>query len=142
MDSSSLEKDKETIIAIVKEMAGSMSGEQSTRYWAEDTIWFDIPAFASKGIKPAAQFFDKAFDGLKSCKIDILEMETIVNGDMGVVMMVQRISTVSKNGTVNKPLMVRQTNCFERRNGEWKVIHEHTSAPKGTDEWDGKIVKE
>jgi len=142
MNSNSLEKDKEIITAIIKEMAGSMSGEQSTRHWIEDTIWFDIPAFASRGIKPASQFFDKAFSGLKSCKIDIMEMETVINGDMGLVMMVQRINTVSKDGTVNKPLMVRQTDCFERRNGEWKVIHEHTSAPKGTDEWDGKIIKE
>jgi hypothetical protein len=38
MDSKFLEKDKETIIAIVKEMAESMTGEQSTRHWAEDTI--------------------------------------------------------------------------------------------------------
>ena len=142
MDSKSVEKDKEIITAIVREMAGSMTGEQSTRHWDEDTLWFDIPAFASKGIKPAARFFDNAFGTLKSCKIDILEIETIINGDMGVVMMVQRISTVSKDGVANKPLMVRQTDCFERRNGEWKVIHEHTSAPKGTDEWDGKIVKE
>ena len=142
MESDSLEKDKEIIIAIVKEMAGSMTGEQSTRHWAENTIWFDIPAFASRGIKPASQFFDKAFAGLRSCKIDILEMETVINGDMGLAMMVQRINTVSKDGTVNKPLMVRQTDCFERRNGEWKIIHEHTSAPKGTDEWDGKITGE
>jgi ketosteroid isomerase-like protein len=60
---------------------------------------------------------------------------------MGIVCMVQRISTVSKDGTANKPLLVRQTDCFEKRNGEWKVIHEHTSAPKGA-EWDGKIVTE
>jgi hypothetical protein len=74
MDSNSLEKDRKILIAIVKEMAGSMTGEQSVRHWSEDTVWFDIPAFASKGIKPASQFFDKAFGGLKSCKIDILEM--------------------------------------------------------------------
>jgi ketosteroid isomerase-like protein len=141
MDSKLLEKDKEVIIAIVKEMTESMTGEQSTKHWTEDTIWFDIPAFASKGIKPASQFFDKAFSGLASCKIDILEMETIINGNMAVVCMVQRFNLISKDGTVNKPLLVRQTDCFEKRNGEWKVIHEHTSVPKGA-EWDGKIVTE
>jgi hypothetical protein len=34
---------------------------------------------------------------------------------------------------------VRQTDCFERRHGEWKLFHEHASAPAGG-EWDGKIV--
>jgi ketosteroid isomerase-like protein len=137
----SVEKDKEIIIAIVKEMAESMTGEQSTRHWTEDTVWFDIPAFASKGVKPAARFFDNAFNKLKSCKIDILEMETIINENMAFVFMIQQINTISKDGTINKPLLVRQTDCFEKRNGEWKVIHEHTSVPKGL-EWDGKIVKE
>ncbi|MDR3339877.1 MAG: nuclear transport factor 2 family protein [Candidatus Symbiothrix sp.] len=141
MNSVLLEKDKEAITKIIKEMAESMTGEQSTRHWTEDTIWFDIPAFASKGIKPATQFFDRAFDGLAVCKIDILEMETVINGNMAIVCMVQRISTASKDGTVNKPLLVRQTDCFEKRNGEWKVIHEHTSVPKGA-EWNGEIVRE
>jgi ketosteroid isomerase-like protein len=141
MDSKVLEKDREAIVAIIKEMAESMTGAQSTKHWAEDTIWFDIPAFASKGIKPASQFFDKAFSGLKSFKIDILEMETIINGNMAFVFMVQRFNVVSKDGTINTPFVVRQTDCFEKRNGEWKVVHEHTSVPKGT-EWDGKIVTE
>jgi ketosteroid isomerase-like protein len=139
MDTKAVEKDKEAIIAIIKEMAGSMTGAQSTKHWAEDTIWFDIPPFASKGIKPASQFFDKAFSGLQSFKIDILEMETVVNGDMACVFMVQRFNTVSKDGATSSSFLVRQTDCFEKRNGEWKVIHEHTSVPKGS-EWDGKIV--
>ncbi|MDR0868766.1 MAG: nuclear transport factor 2 family protein [Planctomycetota bacterium] len=141
MDAKTLAKDKEVIIAIINEMAESMTGAQSTKHWTEDTIWFDIPAFAAKGIKPASQFFDKAFSGLKSFKIDILSMETVINGDMAFVFMVQRFNTVSKDGTVNKPFLVRQTDCFEKRSGEWKVIHEHTSMPKGA-EWDGKIVTE
>jgi hypothetical protein len=47
------EKDKETLISIVKEMTESMSGAQSTRHWGEDALWFDIPPFASRGIQPA-----------------------------------------------------------------------------------------
>ena len=141
MDSKALEKDKEAIVAIINEMAESMTGAQSTKHWAEDTIWFDIPAFASKGIKPASQFFDKAFSGLKSFKIDILEMETIINGKMAFVFMVQRFNIVTKDGIVNNPFLVRQTDCFEKRNGEWKIVHEHSSKPAGS-EWDGKIVTE
>ncbi|MDR1044443.1 MAG: nuclear transport factor 2 family protein [Candidatus Adiutrix sp.] len=141
MDTKALENDKEDIVAIIKEMAESMTGAQSTKHWTEDTIWFDIPAFASRGINPALHFFDKAFSGLKSFKIDILEMETIINGKMAFVVMIQRFNTVSKDGTVNKAFLVRQTDCFEKRNGEWKVIHEHISVPQGA-EWDGKITIE
>jgi len=56
------DKDREAIIAIVKEMAESMTGAQSTRHWAVDALWFDIPPFASKGVQPALDMFDRVFN--------------------------------------------------------------------------------
>lgn len=138
MDMQNTQKDKEILISIVEEMSKSMTGAQSTKHWADNAMWFDIAPFASQGIKPAKKAFDDAFDHLKTCEIEILETETFINGDMGVVCMVQRWNTATKDGTVNPPMLVRQTDCFERQNGEWKVIHEHTSVPVA--EWDGKVV--
>jgi ketosteroid isomerase-like protein/quinol monooxygenase YgiN len=134
------EKDKETLVSIVKEMTESMTGAQSTQHWAEDALWFDIPPFASRGIQPALKFFDKVFGSFQSCKIDILETEVVVNGNMGLVCTIQRVSVVLKTGNA-KSLMVRETDCFERRNGEWKLIHQHASVPSGGD-WDGKVTTE
>jgi CheY-specific phosphatase CheX len=45
---STAQKDEEIIISIVKEMTEFMTGAQSTRHWAEDALWFDIPPFASR----------------------------------------------------------------------------------------------
>ncbi|MEY8001524.1 nuclear transport factor 2 family protein [Clostridium sp. Mt-5] len=133
-----MENDKKAILSIVEEMSKSMTGAQSTKHWADNAMWFDIAPFASKGVKPAKKAFDDAFGQLKTCKIEILETETYINGDMGVVCMVQRWNTATKDGTVNPPMLVRQTDCFEKQDGEWKVIHEHTSVPVA--EWDGKVV--
>ena len=36
-------KNKETLVSIVKEMTEAITGAQSTRHWAEDALWFDIP---------------------------------------------------------------------------------------------------
>ena len=130
--------DKETLISIVKEMADSMTGAQSTKHWADDALWFDIPAFASKGIEPARKMFDRVFSGFKSCKIEILEEEVTINGDMGIVCTIQRVNIVLKNGETKNSL-VRQTDCFERRGGKWQLIHEHASFPAGG-AWDGKIT--
>jgi ketosteroid isomerase-like protein len=129
--------DKKVLTGIVKDMTQSMTGAQSTKHWADDALWYDIPAFASKGIEPALKMFDRVFSGFKSCKIDILEEEVTVNGDMGIVCTVQKVHIVLKNGDA-KNMIVRQTDCFERRDGEWQLIHEHASAPAGG-EWDGKI---
>ncbi|TPM05312.1 nuclear transport factor 2 family protein [Mesorhizobium sp. B2-3-11] len=130
--------DTEALIAIVKEMAASMTGEQSTRHWAEDALWFDIPPFASRGIQPAMQMFDRVFQGFKSCDINILQEDATISGDMGVVCTVQEVNIVLKNGDA-KHALVRQTDCFKRRGGSWKLFHEHASVPSGG-EWDGKIV--
>jgi ketosteroid isomerase-like protein len=63
-----VDDDKHTLISIVHEMSESMTGAQSTRHWAEDALWFDIPAFASRGIQPALKMFDKVFGTFQSCK--------------------------------------------------------------------------
>ena len=47
-----VEKDREIIISIVKEMAESMTGAQSTRHWAADVLWFDIPPLPRKVFNP------------------------------------------------------------------------------------------
>ncbi len=134
------ENDKAALVSIVKEMAESMTGAQSTKHWAEDALWFDIPAFASKGVKPALKFFDKVFSGFQTCNVDILETETVVTGKMGVVCTVQRVNVVLKTGAT-KSMLVRETDCFEKRHSSWQLIHQHASVPAGG-EWDGKITKE
>ena len=132
--------DEETLFAIVKEMSESMTGAQSTKHWAKDALWFDIPAFASRGIPPALQFFDRVFANFRSCKVDFLETDIVVNGNMGMVCTIQRVNVVLKNGAT-KLLLVRETDCFEKRDNKWQLIHQHASVPSGG-EWDGKIITE
>ena len=132
------EKDREIIISIVKEMAESMTGAQSTRHWAADALWFDIPPFASKGIQPALNMFDSVFSTFTSCNVEILEMDVMLNGNMGIVCTVQKVHIVLKNGAT-RLVVARQTDCFEKRENEWQLIHQHASVPAGGD-WDGKII--
>jgi ketosteroid isomerase-like protein len=138
MEAKMVEKDREITISIVKEMAESMTGAQSTRHWAADVLWFDIPAFASKGIQPALKMFDSVFSNFNSCKVEILEMDVMLNGNMGIVCTVQKVNIVLKNGAT-RLVVARQTDCFEKRDNEWQLIHQHASVPSGGD-WDGKII--
>jgi hypothetical protein len=59
---------------------------------------FDLPAFASKGVQPALKMFDSVFGTFESCKVDILEMDVMLNGDMGIVCTVQETNIVLKDG--------------------------------------------
>jgi len=54
--------------------------------------------------------------------VDILETDVVVNGNRGLVCTIQCVNVVLKIGDA-KRLIVRETDCFERRNGEWKLVH-------------------
>lgn len=100
--------DKETLVSIVKEMTESMTGAQSTRHWADDALWFDIPPFASRGVQPALKFFDRVFGGFQSCKVDVLETDVVVNGDMGLVCTIQKVNVVLTTGMRNASSCAKQ----------------------------------
>jgi ketosteroid isomerase-like protein len=134
-------RDKETLLSIVKEMAESRTGAASTKHWASDALWFDIPAFASKGVQPAIKMFDNVFSSFKSCDVSILESEIIMSNNMGIVCTIQKVDIIFKND-IAKTLLVRQTDCFRKSgNNEWLLVHQHASVPSGG-EWDGKIIKD
>jgi ketosteroid isomerase-like protein len=82
--------------------------------------------------------FDSVFGTFESCKVDILEMDVMLNGDMGIVCTVQETNIVLKDGAT-RHVMARQTDCFEKRDDEWQLIHQNASVPAGGD-WDGKIT--
>jgi ketosteroid isomerase-like protein len=138
MEAKVADNDREIITGIVREMAESMTGAQSTRHWAADALWFDIPPFASKGLQPALKMFDNVFSNFNSCKVEILEMDVMLNGNMGIVCTVQRVNIELKNGET-RLVLARQTDCFEKRDNAWQLIHQHASVPSGGD-WDGKII--
>lgn len=136
-----LENDKGILISMVKEMAESFTGKQSTKNWADNALWFDIPPIAVRGKEKSCEIFENAFRQLKSIKVEILSTDVFINGNMGIVCTVQRWNSVLKDGTVNPASLIRQTNCFERKNGFWKLIHQHDSMPAGGT-WDGQIINE
>ena len=130
--------DKKAVESIVIATSKSFGGAESTKDWTEKTIWFDAAPYACVGAEKASKVFDEAFGNLKSCDVEILDMRTFINGTSALVCSVQRWDTVNKDGSANPPFMMRQTDYLEKINGEWKVLHEHTSAAS---DWDGKIIE-
>lgn len=128
--------DKQQVEDIVRQIARSFSGADSTKDWTSETIWFDAAPYASVGVEKARKVFDEAFGNLKSCDVEILDMRTRILGDAALVCSVQRWDTVNKDGSANPPFMMRQTDYLEKQDGKWRVLHEHTSMAQG---WDGQI---
>jgi hypothetical protein len=53
---------------------------------------------------------DRVFSSFQSCKVDILEMDVVVNGNMSLICTIQRVSVVLKTGDA-KTLVVRETDA-------------------------------
>lgn len=132
-------KDKEILLSAVREMTKSMTGEQSTKHWANNALWYDIPPFASRGIEPAIKMFDTVFSSFNSYEVSILETDVIMSEFMGVVCTIQKIAVQFKDGA-RRTIMVRETDIFKKEDdNQWLLVHQHASVPSGGD-WDGKIV--
>jgi hypothetical protein len=52
------------------------------------------PTICLAGCSACTEFFDRAFSSSQSYKVDILKMDVIVNGNMGLVCTIQRVSVV------------------------------------------------
>jgi ketosteroid isomerase-like protein len=132
-------KDREFVLSVVREMTKSMTGKQSTKHWAKDVLWYDIPPFASRGIEPAIKMFDSVFNSFKSYNVSILETDVIMSELMGVVCTIQKIDVVFKDGS-NRTIMVRETDVFKKDDtNQWLLVHQHASTPSGG-VWDGVII--
>ena len=59
------------------------------------------------------KMFDSVFSNFNSCKVEILEMDVMLNGNMGIVCTVQRVNIVLKDGTT-RLVVARQTDCFKK----------------------------
>ncbi|MBQ9159763.1 MAG: hypothetical protein IJ122_00380 [Methanobrevibacter sp.] len=106
--------DKEIIENIIKNIAKSFTGKDSTKDWTDETIWFDAAPFACIGKENAIPVFDEAFGNLQSCDVTITDMETRINDNSALVCSTQNWATVNKDGSENPVLIMRQTDYLEK----------------------------
>jgi ketosteroid isomerase-like protein len=90
-------------------------------------VVFDLAPPLAHGVDVAglATWFDK-WEG--PVEIDERDLKIIVSGDLGVCYGLQKVAAVTGEGE-NAEWWQRLTVCLARTDGEWKIVHEHTSVP-------------
>lgn len=129
MSQSSLENDREFLMGITREMAMAQTADEIMVHWAQDVVWFDITARFLKGYDAVHAEFSEQFGKLESCDAKILEIGCWISGDLGIVYSMQDFHAVTKADGPDHQLITRQTDCFERRDGTWQLVHQHISLP-------------
>ncbi len=121
--------DKEIIIGITKEMGLAQTGDQITKHWHEDAVWFDLQFYRMKGLENCRDEFNQQFGGISNVRTDFVEIDAFVDGNVGFVRSIQRFMCDDRSGTSSEAFLTRQTDCYLKENGQWKLIHQHVSLP-------------
>jgi uncharacterized protein (TIGR02246 family) len=100
--------------------------------YADDTLVFDSWGFwefaGADAWRPMVQmWFDRLGD--KLCETRFTEVVATVRDDVAFAHAAVRYAETTTNGEQADSMMNRMTVALEKREGEWKIVHEHTSLP-------------
>lgn len=130
--------DKETLIGLTKQMGLAQSGDEITRLWHRDAVWFDLQFYRKSGLENCRAEFNRQFAKISNVRTEFPEIDAVVDGNVGFVRSIQRFRCDDLNGTEVCDFLTRQTDCYVKEDGKWKLIHQHVSLP--TDFSTGKAV--
>ena len=109
--------------------------------YAENVCVFDTWGWSYDGVdewrKVVTEWFGSL--GTESVVVELNELESVVTEDLSVAHAFVTFKGLSAEGKELRTMDNRLTWVLQLgRNGSWKVVHEHTSAP--ADFEDGKII--
>jgi ketosteroid isomerase-like protein len=104
--------------------------EQLMSFYAHDVTVFDVlPPLAVRGADTYRQNFMRWFESFEGPLGFELKDLRIVAGDGAAFCHYLSLVTGARPGGRTSGYWVRGTTCFERRDDEWLVAHEHISMP-------------
>lgn len=122
-------KDVAAITAIEREMAAAQKVDGVVRTWADDMVWYEIGPVEIHGGKAATALITKQFEPLGQLRTEILRLKVNASGNIGYAYSTQRFVSDLKAGGSPLTFVFRETDIFEKRQGSWKLVHQHISVP-------------
>jgi uncharacterized protein (TIGR02246 family) len=104
--------------------------DQMMSAYAEDVLQFDAAgALAQHGAAEVRATTRAWFDSWESAiAFEMRDLTIEVSGDVAFAHSFNRSAGTTKQGR-DVAMWVRWTACFRKRDGAWKVVHEHVSVP-------------
>lgn len=98
--------------------------------YAEDVMFFDaVPPYQHRGADAYRRTWETMLPFLPpSIGSEIRDLSITTSGDVAFAHCLQRIINKETNEAATCG-WVRVTVCFQKRQGAWRVVHEHVSVP-------------
>lgn len=99
--------------------------------YAEDIVSFDVqPPLQHVGVAAKEKNWVDAFTTFeRPLEYEIRDLEITMGEDLAFVHGFNRLSGKLRNGPATSGTWVRWTACFKKIDGDWRVVHDHVSAP-------------
>ncbi len=123
--------DQQEISDLEHKVATVTSADQGMKYYdsGDDVVMFDMmgPPREFAGHKAIHDHLDE-FSGYKDVKVDFVELKVLSDGKLALARSVQHVTSMGPDG---KPFdaTFRVTDVWRKKNGQWKLIHQHVSFP-------------
>lgn len=124
------DKDKASIAAVldaVREGHRRKDAASIGAQFATEAVLFDLAPPLAHGfdVPGMAAWLDK-WEG--PVEIEERDLKVVVSGDLAVCYGLQKMAAITGEGE-SAEWWQRLTVCLARTDGEWKIVHEHTSVP-------------
>ena len=125
-------KEKADILAVIDGMKQARHEKNvhhlAAPYSADAAIFNLAPPLVHRGIDIAeTQAWLDTWEG--PIEITPQDFEVHVSGDLAFCYGYMRMDGIKKGVDQPVSFWMRETLCLERREGEWRIVHEHTSVP-------------
>jgi ketosteroid isomerase-like protein len=105
--------------------------ERLMAFYAPDVLVFDVlPPLDTRGVGAYRQNFERWFASVEGPLSFEFKDLRVVPGEFTAFCHYLALVVAAKQDKRKSGYWVRGTTCFERRNGEWVVTHEHISMPQ------------
>jgi ketosteroid isomerase-like protein len=124
--------DEVAILAVIDTMSEALFTKNAQKFvsaFAADAAVFNLaPPLMHHGVDPAEKqaWFDS---WLTPLELEPRDFEVTVNGDCAFAHGFLRLAGTKKGPEGVVSFWMRETVCLHKQNGEWRIVHEHTSVP-------------
>lgn len=124
--------DTAAVAALLAEETEAMrtrDAQRAVARYAPDAVIFDLaPPLGRRGrTAEGVAAWLTGFDG--PVGIEIADLEVSVDGDLAFAQCLRRLTAVPAGAPEGFSFWYRATTCLRRVDGNWLVVHEHTSTP-------------
>jgi ketosteroid isomerase-like protein len=129
IDLESLSPDERAIAEIELEMTGAQGVEGITRTWDDEVVYFDFAPKEIVGHAAATAEIAEQFTRVTNLRTKIVRMKIRAEGNLGYAFSTQNFVADTQNGDAELSFIFRETDVFEKKDGDWRLVHQHLSAP-------------